>query len=110
MKGNVHPSGGELTREKMQVQIKKMSRKIALLKKKSRKSKRAQDITPTKLTFTEKMAERRVTTPKRRLIRGKRTSYTHRLLVCVYLIIWERNLLGKTCDIGLIIRLSTKTS
>ena len=41
----------ELTREQIQAKIKRMSRKIASLKKKSEKSKNARDITSTRLNF-----------------------------------------------------------
>ena len=44
-------SGGELASEKKRVKIKRMSRRIASLKKKSKRSKKAQDISPTKLDF-----------------------------------------------------------
>lgn len=68
-------SGGELSREQMQDKIKRMSIKIASLKKKSGKSKRAQDITPTKLNFDA--AEKRAETPSRRPIQEK-TIYKER--------------------------------
>ncbi|XP_063948098.1 uncharacterized protein LOC135152192 [Daucus carota subsp. sativus] len=42
---------GELTREEMKAKIKRMSRKIASLKKKSARSKKASKVTPTKLDF-----------------------------------------------------------
>ena len=42
---------GELTRGEMKAKIKRMSRKIASLKKKSARSKKASKVTPTKLDF-----------------------------------------------------------
>ena len=45
-KGNGNASGEELTHEQMQHKIKRIGRKIASLKKNSKRSKKARDITP----------------------------------------------------------------
>ena len=50
-KGNGNASGWELTRKQMQAKIKRISRKIASLKKKSERSIKVRDIMPTKLNF-----------------------------------------------------------
>ena len=47
---NGTPSG-ELIREEMKAKMKKMSRRIASLKRKSARSKRINNVTPTKLNF-----------------------------------------------------------
>ena len=74
-------SSGELPREQMQEKMKKMSRKIASLEKKSARSKKAHNVTPTKLDFDGEGGKKEGETPKRRSIQKKRTGSTHQLLV-----------------------------